>query len=471
MTERGVIYPRIDNMIWDRRVFDLKQGVIDELAADYKVNGQLQPIVVLPPAEGTDGPFKLVIGRHRYGGAKKNYADDPEYVHHFLGEPCPPGTIAAISLSNVPPEALLSMEIGENVWRMELTWQEKAKALAQLHEVEAAKFEEKKAKGEVDPLATYTISQTAKKLAGATGGNENAIINKVSQSLILAKQLDDPDVARSDSAKAAYNVLKNKLVAEARKLQTNYEGDTPHTLIEGDCIDNMIASFHEESNTLFSLVLADPPYGIGAHTYDNMGQHKYNDTWANAVEVYQAIAHLGMNVTHDRANLMLFCTPEHWHDVRDICEAAGWISWPRPVIWAKSNEGMRPWGQQGLAYTFECIYWGTKGQKGLISSANDIFAYYKPKSSEREHAAAKPVDLYQRLFELTCLPGDNVLDPCVGSGTSFKAGTLRGLHVTGIENNAETAQTARKNLHWTGVDEPAPTVDIQPEIVRGLGDL
>lgn len=469
MPVREILHIQTNNMIWDKRVFTLKKPVIEELKIDFRKIGQIQPIVVAPP-ESADGPFKLIIGRHRYQAVKELYAEDPDYIHKFLGEEVPRGTVPALDIRDVPAEILLNMEISENVHRMDLTWQEKAAALAMLHEMEKKRFEDKKVTGEVPPEAVYTFSTTAKKLAGATGGSESAIANKVSQSLILVSQLADKDVASADSAKAAFNVLKSKLTMEARKLEADYDGDTPHILIEGDCIDNMIASFFEPSETTFTLVLADPPYGIGADTYDNMKEHKYDDSWANAREVYQAVAHLGFNLTADRANILLFCTPERWHSVRDICEAAGWVSWPRPIIWAKSNEGMRPWGQQGLAYTYECIYWGTKGKKGLISTANDIFAFYKTKASEREHAAAKPIDLYSRLLELTCLPNDWVLDPCVGSGTSFKAGYLRKVRVVGIENNAETAQIARKNLHWTGAEE-SPTVAPEPAYVRTLADI
>lgn len=475
MTDRRIIYPRIDQMIWDKRVFTLKDPVMKELSADFLRVGQLQPIVVSPHPTDPDGPFKLVIGRHRYGAAKENYKSDPSYIHSFLGTPCPPGTIAAIDVRDIPAEMLLNMEISENIYRMDLTWQEKAMALATLHEVEKKKFEEKAELGDPSVLGrSYTISDSAKKLAGATGGNASAIANKISQSLILAKSLDDKDISSADSAKAAFNNLKNKLTMEARKLSVDYEGDTPHILLEEDCIDLMIRAFTEESHPdldpLFSLILADPPYGIGANTYDNMKEHKYDDSWSNATEIYRAISHLGYFASADRANMFLFCTPERWHDVRDIAESAGWVSWPRPVIWAKSNEGMRPWGQQGLAYTYETIYWGTKGKKGLIQSTNDIMAYYKPKSSEREHAAAKPVDLYARLIELTCLPGDWVFDPCVGSGTSFKAGYLKKVRVLGVENNAETAQIARKNLHWTGEAESG-TVEPPVAYARSLADI
>lgn len=481
MTERTILYPPTNQMIWNKRVFNLKPDTITELKASMKAVGQLQPIVVMP-SKDEDGPFTLIIGRHRYQAVKEMYKEDPSYTHIFLGKPCPPGTVPAIDITDVPPEVLLNMEISENVHRMDLTWQEKAAALALLHNTEKDKFEEKKAAGELPADATYSLSDTAKKLAGVTKGSVHAIVNKVSQSLILAKQLDDPDVAKANGAKEAFNIVRAKLTAEARKLAIDFEGETPHVLLEGDCnsiLDDMLMAGDEEIDNFacpvggYKLILADPPYGIGADTYDNMKEHKYDDSWENAERIYQSICTIGHDLCAQVANMFLFCAPERWHNVVEIAAEAGWFTWFRPIIWYKSNEGMRPHGQQGFAYTYECIMYAWKGnpsRASLIQSHIDVFQIYKVAAAQREHAAAKPVELYAKLIEMTCLPNDWVLDPCVGSGTTFKAGYLRKVRVTGIEQNAETAQTARKNLFWTGEPE-APKVDPEPAFTASLADI
>ena len=96
-----------------------------------------------------------------------------------------------------------------------------------------------------------------------------------------------------------------------------------------------------------------------------------------------------------------------------------------------------------------------------------MFQVYKVPPSEREHAAAKPISLYEKLMEMTCLPGDWALDPCVGSGTSYKAGYLKKVRVVGIEKFAETAEIARKNLYWTGQE----TAVADDPTALGLDDL
>lgn len=465
MTRRVITYAHVSNMIWDKRVFDFKENVVRDLKSSILKYGQIQPIVVAP--SGNDHDHKLIVGRHRYQAVKELYKENPDLILNFTGAPMPPMTIASVDVRDLDPEFLLNMEIHENIYRMDLAWPEKARALASLYEVEKARHERAQEAGTIPKEQPYTISTTAKKLASSAGGSPQAVANRISQSLILSKQLDlKPELAKAPSAKQAFNNLRAEMTMELRKQAVDYTAETPHELIVGDCCEVM----HEIEANQFDMILSDPPYGIGADEYDNMKEHKYDDSWPNAEKIYAAILRRGFSLCKDRAHIFLFCTPERWWDIYAMAEDAGWISWPRPIIWLKSNEGMRPWGQGGLAYTYECLYWGTKGGKVLVQTANDVFAYYKPKASIREHAAAKPIELYSRLFELTCLPGDRILDPCVGSGTSYKAGYLRKVSVTGIESNAETAEIARKNLHWDGKDEPtadAPT----PAHRLSLGDL
>jgi|GEM_PF-3543776 len=450
--DQQIIYVGVANMIWNKRVFQMKEGTVKELKSSIPEVGLIQPIIV---AETEDpNTWRLIVGRKRYQAFKELYKENANRTLKFCGAPIPFGAIPAINVRDVNPELLLKMEVHENVHRMDLTWQERLAALAELHEVERRKFEEKKAQGEVPATANYTVSETAKKLAGVVGGNEAAIANRINRALIIADNLDDPEVARAESASAGFNNLKRKLTIAARVAGADYGTETPHTLLEGNCREIMPAL---ESGT-FDLVFGDPPYGIGADTYDNMKPHEYDDSIRSAILTYKSICDEGFRLAKPGAQLLLFGTIEHWHMIRDLAAEAGWEPWFRPLIWLKSNEGMRPWGQKGFAYTYECLMWARKGQKGLIQTATDVFSVYRPAPSQREHAAAKPLDLIKRLFELTCLPGDSILDPCVGSGISYKAATLLGMKVTGIEYVADTALIARKNMHWDGKTEEVEIV-------------
>jgi DNA modification methylase len=79
------------------------------------------------------------------------------------------------------------------------------------------------------------------------------------------------------------------------------------------------------------------------------------------------------------------------------------------------------------------LLFATKGEKGLAKATVDILRFDRPSRGERIHAAQKPPVLLAELINLTCLPGDRILDPCAGSGAIFHAGWATRTAVTGIE--------------------------------------
>lgn len=73
------------------------------------------------------------------------------------------------------------------------------------------------------------------------------------------------------------------------------------------------------------------------------------------------------------------------------------------------------------------------------------------------HPTVKPVDLMSWLVRLVAEPGDTVLDPFCGSGTTGVACTLEGVHFVGIEREPEYAEIARRRIYQTQPSLFAPT--------------
>ncbi len=73
--------------------------------------------------------------------------------------------------------------------------------------------------------------------------------------------------------------------------------------------------------------------------------------------------------------------------------------------------------------------------------------YLNPKAKERVgYPTQKPVLLLQRIIELASDPGDLVLDPCCGSGTTLVAAELLGRRSLGIDASAQAIALARRRL-------------------------
>lgn len=73
--------------------------------------------------------------------------------------------------------------------------------------------------------------------------------------------------------------------------------------------------------------------------------------------------------------------------------------------------------------------------------------YLNPKASERVgYPTQKPILLLERIIALFSDPGDRVLDPFCGSGTTLVAAEAAGRHAIGIDTSAEATQLTRGRL-------------------------
>jgi site-specific DNA-methyltransferase (adenine-specific) len=112
----------------------------------------------------------------------------------------------------------------------------------------------------------------------------------------------------------------------------------------------------------------------------------------------------------------------------------GWKPWRTPIVWQKSeSEGLAPWGREGFRRTYELIFWATKGQRGLLLSPTDVLTFKRVARAERRYGPEKPVELLERLIECSTMPGDFILDPCAGAGSTLAAARHLKRKALGIE--------------------------------------
>ena len=81
------------------------------------------------------------------------------------------------------------------------------------------------------------------------------------------------------------------------------------------------------------------------------------------------------------------------------------------------------------------------------------------------HPDQKPEALYRRIIETSSNPGEMVLDPFAGSGTTLAAAQTSGRRWTGIERRPEAVETIRKRLAGEGMfrREICVLTQVQPE--------
>ncbi len=127
------------------------------------------------------------------------------------------------------------------------------------------------------------------------------------------------------------------------------------------------------------------------------------------------------------------------------------------------------WRIGNLRPTFEPILWFVKPYAIGTTIADNVLAYAVGAFNEQAftryekvpdnvlrsgfakgeggwHVAQKPVKLLQSLIELTTIPGQLVLDPFCGSGSTLVAAKLTGRAYMGFEVDAEAVKIARERL-------------------------
>lgn len=414
-----------------RRAFDPTK--LEELIGGILSKGLFHPIVLRKSAEGT---FTLVAGERRLRAI--TVINERGNLFSCNGAPVRPGEVPYILLSDLAPDDYVEAELEENLLRVDLTWQERTKAIADLHRLRKKQ----------DP--EHTRSKTAEELSQANDFKTRHNLQEVTNAVIVEPHLNDPDVAKAKSVNEALRIAARKLestfAAELHRregAQQMAEGNYPHTLLHGSLVDIM-PTLPEHS---FSMIIADPPYGIDASAFGDAAQisHGYDDSPEAALSLCHFILEEGYRVTKREAALFMFCDVEHFVTLRGMAAAAGWKCFRTPLIWYKGNaRGHMPWQDLGPRRTHELILFATKGQRKLRYTLPDVIHVLPVR--ELRYAAEKPHLLYAEFIRHFAHAGEHILDPCCGVGPALAAGYNTHTKVTAIEQDAHAHGLAAATL-------------------------
>lgn len=376
-----------------------------------------------------DDLHELVAGENRLTCVKRLHEAGQTIRHD--GAVVPPGYIPVVNVDSLSPDMRLELEIEENVLRQDLTWQEQAAARARLLALR------KKQAAETQDI--FTVSDLSVELA-ASGTPRSTV--SLSTDLMLAKHLDNPEVAKAKTRADAEKIVRKQtldIIQEALGEAVASTAST-HKLIEGDCRD-LILGIPDSS---FSIILTDPPYGIDVDSAGSQvsNQHHYADGEEVLMSLLDTMPSELFRVATPQAHLYWFCDYKFFELISHNFQAAGWDVWPRPMIWVK-NRGIAPKPAHGPRYVYECILFASKGNRPTMKLGPDVLQYGCEKDLVQ---AEKPKGLLVELLQRSAQAGDTVLDICAGSGSIFPAATQQKCRATGFEINPTRAALAKTRL-------------------------
>ena len=196
------------------------------------------------------------------------------------------------------------------------------------------------------------------------------------------------------------------------------------------------------------LVLTDPPYEVEAHTLQRRVR-RGNEPLSFEPLSFELRQSAAIEIARlSRGWMLVFCQIEAAMLWREQLEAAGAV-YRRSCIWVKPDgmpqySGDRP----GMGYeTFVACHakgrsvWNGGGKHGVF-----IFNKGENGGVRNEHETQKPLKLIKELAELFSNPGQTILDPFMGSGTTLRAAKDLGRKCIGIEIEEKYCEIAVRRL-------------------------
>jgi modification methylase len=257
---------------------------------------------------------------------------------------------------------------------------------------------------------------------------------------------------------------------------------TSNRILQGDCRE-ILPQLPAESA---DLIFADPPYNLQLRQDlfrpDSSRVDAVDDSWDqfDSFEAYDHFTHEWLSacrrVLKPTATLWVIGTYHNIHRVGAILQTLGyWIL--NEIVWIKSNPMPN---FRGVRFTnaHETLLWAARSR-----SARYTFHHHAMKSlneelqmrsdwtlpvcsgkerlrsdGEKVHSTQKPEALLYRVILSSSDPGDLVLDPFFGSGTTGAVAKRLGRRWIGIEKDRAYVQAARRRID--DVPEPPSEPDM-----------
>lgn len=219
----------------------------------------------------------------------------------------------------------------------------------------------------------------------------------------------------------------------------------------GDCLHPItgLASLADKS---VDHVICDPPYEVEAHTKQRTRSDVRQGRIASEVLNFDPMtdatrseaAHHAARVA--RKWLLFFCQTEAICLWRDAILAAG-AKYRRAIIWVKPDAAPQFTGDRpAQGFELACLGWAGEGRSVWNGGGRrGVYECITGRTSNG-HPTKKPEALMERLVRDFTQPGDIILDPFAGSGTTGVAAVRNGRRFLGWEKDARYHATAIRRL-------------------------
>ena len=243
------------------------------------------------------------------------------------------------------------------------------------------------------------------------------------------------------------------------------------SILLGDCVENM----RSLPNGSVDLIFADPPYNLqlggDLHRPNNSKVDAVDDHWDQfeSLKAYDEFTREWLSAAHDLLKddgaIWVIGSYHNIFRLGYILQDLGfWIL--NDVIWRKSNP-MPNFRGRRFTNAHETMIWASKSPNSKYTFNYDAMKalnedlqmrsdWYLPlctgaerlkdDEGKKAHPTQKPESLLYRVISASSRPGEVVLDPFFGTGTTGAVAKMLGRHYIGLEREEEYAQIAQKRI-------------------------
>jgi DNA modification methylase len=204
------------------------------------------------------------------------------------------------------------------------------------------------------------------------------------------------------------------------------------------------------------LILTDPPYTISKETgFKSVvnGVQRFAvsmdfGAWDHCQVDLAEMARVFYRALRQGGTVVVWYDLWKIGEIKEALEQAG-FKMLRQIIWEKTNPVPLNMKATYLSNSREMAVSGVKGGKPIFHSEYDsgIYRYPIPRhNGNRQHPTQKPENLFAALVQKHSNPGDLVVDPFLGAGTTAMAAINNGRAFAGCDIDERYVEVSRARL-------------------------
>lgn len=226
--------------------------------------------------------------------------------------------------------------------------------------------------------------------------------------------------------------------------------DSKNVIIHGNCLDYL-----PKIKTPINCVITDPPYGMDFQSNNTRRPEskKYSqkidadDDLDAALNLFADVMAALTPKLADEAEIYVFTAwhiLDSWMPLLRSWEQDG-VKLKQMLVWSKGYPGLGDLdGNWGCGH--EVILYLKRGRRQMPYRRSGVITVDKVASGKNIHPTEKPVPLIERLVEMSTDPGDLIVDPFSGSGSTTVAARNLGRNSLAFETDEQHFVNSQKRL-------------------------